>query len=489
MPLQKWQGCKLLFTVMSDQVAPIEEISLNDIDPRLRKQVDNARKNIAKNPAYVVEVCTGILQRHPGCLEVRKVLRDAQRRINGGKSAVATKLKNLSVLPQSFKLASDLKKDPQLALISAEKVIGIAPEAKTGHQTLGKAAEALSMKGTAVFAYQCIHEIDAKDDANNEALGSALIEAGEPQEAVKLGDLILRANPASEAGQDLVRRASVALSMQKGKWEDEGGFRDKLANEAEAIELEQAARVVNDEETVEKLAQKNLEQLEKEPENLNLYREIISGYRSIGNFTKALEFAKKARQTSSGKADPTLERLEMDLGQALLRAEVSVLEEKLAASPEDAALQAQLKELQAKEHKSNLSNARRIVEKYPNDYAARFELGQLLYADGNYDEAIQQFQLAQRNPKVRVRAILMLGKTFMAKGIFDMAVEQLELAKKEIPVMDETKKEIIYELAMAHEKNNNDEKAIAEYKIIYSNDIGYKDVAAKINSFYASKQA
>lgn len=469
------------------EVAPIEEITLNDIDPRLRKQVENARKNVTKNPAYVVEVCLGILQRNPGCLDVRKVLRDAQRRINGGKSALATQMKNLSVLPMALKLNSELKKDPAAAILSAEKVIGQAPDSKTGHQTLGKAAEALAMKGTAVFAYECIHQIDPKDDVNNQAYGTALIEAGEPQEAVKLGDKILRENPANEIGQDLVRRASVALSMQKGKWEDEGGFRDKLANEAEAIELEQASRVVNDAETVERLAQKNLELLEKEPENLNLYREIISGYRSIGNFAKALEFTKKARQTSSGKADPTLERLEMDIAQAQLRQRVDELEQKAEGAPQDAALQAQLAEARTEEHNQRLANARRIVEKYPNDYAARFELGQHLYADGEYDEAIQQFQLAQRNPKVRVRAILMLGKTFSAKGIFDMAVEQLETAKKELQIMDETKKEVIYELAKSHEQNNDTEKAIAEYKIIYSNDIGYKDVAEKINSFYAKK--
>lgn len=471
------------------EVAPIEEITLNDLDPRLRKQVENARKNLSKNPTYAVEVCVGILQRHPGCVEVRKVLREAQRRINGGKNAIASKLKTLSALPLILKLNGEVKKDPQAALISAEKIITQAPDAKGAHQALAKAAEALGMKETTVFGYQCVHEIDPKDSANQQALGTALIESGDPQAAVQLGDSILRDHPASEAGQDLVRRASVALSMQKGKWEQEGGFRDKLANETEAIELEQAARVVNDDETVEKLVQRNLELLEKEPENLNLYREIISGYRAIANFDKALHFTKKARQTASGKADPTLDRLEVDLAQAQMRAQVQEIEQKLSASPEDAALNAQLEEIRQKEHQFRLTNTRRIVEKYPNDYAARFELGNLLFADGNYDEAIQQFQLAQRNPKVRVRAILMLGKTFIAKGIFDMAVEQLEHAKKELTLMDETKKEVIYELAQAHEKNKNTEKAIAEYKIIYSNDIGYRDVAEKINSFYASKQA
>ena len=100
-----------------------------------------------------------------------------------------------------------------------------------------------------------------------------------------------------------------------------------------------------------------------------------------------------------------------------------------------------------------------------------------------------EFQKATRNPKVRVKAIMMLGRSMAAKGIYDMSISQFEEAKKEIPGMDDTKKAVIYELARAHEENGDLEKAINEYKLIYSNDIGYRDVAEKINNFYAQKNA
>ena len=65
---------------------------------------------------------------------------------------------------------------------------------------------------------------------------------------------ILAEQPGSEAAQDLIKRASVTASMKRGKWEDDkADFRDKLANEEEAVELEQRSRVVNDEETLQKL--------------------------------------------------------------------------------------------------------------------------------------------------------------------------------------------------------------------------------------------
>jgi hypothetical protein len=42
-----------------------------------------------------------------------------------------------------------------------------------------------------------------------------------------------------------------------------------------------------------------------------------------------------------------------------------------------------------------------LVERYPNDFAYRYELGALLLAANRLEEAVQQLQYAQRNPKFR----------------------------------------------------------------------------------------
>lgn len=64
----------------------MEECTLKDLDPRLQKQIENARKAVDKNPAYAVDIMTNIVGRHPGCLDARKILRQAQQRVSGGKS-------------------------------------------------------------------------------------------------------------------------------------------------------------------------------------------------------------------------------------------------------------------------------------------------------------------------------------------------------------------------------------------------------------------
>lgn len=55
--------------------------------------------------------------------------------------------------------------------------------------------------------------------------------------------------------------------------------------------------------------------------------------------------------------------------------------------------------------------------------------------------------------------------------------------------MNDSKKEIIYELATAYELMGQADKAFNEYKEIYSADISYKDVSDKINAYYASKNS
>ena len=144
-------------------------------------------------------------------------------------------------------------------------------------------------------------------------------------------------------------------------------------------------------------------------------------------------------------------------------------------------------QLRKQEHDIKLENAKQMVERYPNDFSYRFDLGTLLFEDGNLDEAIMQFQISQRSPNVRAQSLLGLGRAFTMGKKYDLAVDQLETAKKESKIMNDSKKEIIYELGTAYELMGKPEQAFNEFKEIYSADISYKDVDAKINAYYAKK--
>jgi tetratricopeptide (TPR) repeat protein len=78
----------------------------------------------------------------------------------------------------------------------------------------------------------------------------------------------------------------------------------------------------------------------------------------------------------------------------------------------------------------------------------------------------------------------LLGWCYGKLGMFDLATRQLEEASKEIPSMDETKKEIVYNLGLVYERMGDREKSLACMKQIYEAEHGYKDVASRVESSY-----
>lgn len=105
------------------------------------------------------------------------------------------------------------------------------------------------------------------------------------------------------------------------------------------------------------------------------------------------------------------------------------------------------------------------------------------------DKTIKELQLAQRSPKVRIDALVLLGKAYKQKGFSDLAIEQFNTVKSEIQGMSDQKKDILYELASSYEQQGDMDKAMVEFKLLYGADIAYRDVAQKIDDFYAKKSS
>ena len=69
--------------------------------------------------------------------------------------------------------------------------------------------------------------------------------------------------------------------------------------------------------------------------------------------------------------------------------------------------------------------------------------------------------------------------------MFDLSVRSIQSAIAEKVVFDDEKKELLYTLGTIFERQGKAEEAIEQYKLIYEIDIGYKDVAAKVDAYYA----
>jgi tetratricopeptide (TPR) repeat protein len=459
------------------------EIPVSALDARAQKMIENARVALQRgNFDYAVEVTGQVLKQTPGCLAVRKLQRSAQLKAAEGKNKLFTKAFG-SVTQAGFLLR---RKDPAKQMENAERMIAADPHNPAGLKMLAAAAVALELPETVAFAWECLRELQPQNCDTLLGLGEAYIASGRAQEALAVADGVLKMKPQDGDALALMRKASVAQTMDKGKWEDKGSFRDKLSDEKGAVSLERASKVVTSADMTRRLLEEALTRHWAEPENLDHLCLIVDAQRKLGDLAAAGEWVQKARQIPSGAADTTLERLESDLRVAVLEKDFAILQGQLDAKPEDVGAAVALAKAQGELIEFRLGQARSYVARYPNDYGARFTLANLFFEKGDYQNAIANYQQAQKNPKVRIAALAGMGKSLKARRMFDLAVAQFQSAKAELPVMDDLKKEIIYELADCFEMMGKAKEAINEYKTIYSDDIGFRDVANKINAFYAS---
>lgn len=461
----------------------MQEVPLNSLDVRLQKQVENAQVALQRgNFDYVIEVASQVLKSAPGCLPVRRLQRVALLKHHESKNKLVTKAFG-SMTMAGFIFSS--KKDPAKAMESAEKLLMLDPNNVPALKSLAEAVSSLGLVETAAFAWECIREAQPKDHDTLVHLAEAYLAAKMPKEAVKVADDLLKVRPQDGDALALMRKASVAQTMVKGNWESQASFRTKLKDENLATSLEQAAKVVTSGEMTQRLIDEAKQRLVAEPANLNHFRSIIDGYRRLDDPASALEYVKKARQLPSAAADVTLEKLQNDLGISVLDQKLKAAVAAAVADPADEALKKASEDAKVELVKAKLDDAKAYVERYPNDYAARFTLANLLLDAGEHQAAIANFQQALKSPKVRLAALGGMGRAFKARKMFDLAVQQFQTAKAEIPVMDDLKKDIIYQLAECFEGMGRKEEAITEYKLIYSEDVGFRDVADKINDFYS----
>ena len=460
------------------------EVAVSSLDPRHQKLIENARVALERgNLEYVLEVTSQVLKTQPGCLPVRKLQRVAQLRQHRGKSSgfMGKAFSGFSTAPFMF----GGKKEPSKQLEAAEAMLAKDPNNVSGLKMLAEAAGALGFPETVAFALEAVREIEPGNRANLLALGEALLAAGKPVDALKVADDLLRDKPTDADAQNLMRKASVAQTVVKHSWDQKTSYRDKLRDEAQAISLEQSAKVVTGDVMTQRLLDEALGRVTKEPNNLNHYRSVAQAYRQLGNLEEALAWVRKARQQPVGKTDAALEKQESELATAVVEKQVTDAEAAVAAAPDDAAAQARLAAAKKELAEFKLTESKRYVERYPNDFAARYAFGSLLLEQGQTDAAIAQFQQAQKGPQVRIPSLVGLGRCFKVKKLYDLAVAQLNTAKNDLSSMDDTKKDVIYELGTCYELMGKPEAAIEEFKAIYSEDIGFRDVAEKINAFYS----
>ena len=435
-----------------------------------------------QNFEYAIAIFTQVLGREPACFEARQALRASQFKKNGGSTSLFKKM--LGGASSSPLLAkAQLAKNPVERIQILEQVLTADPPNSAAHKMLAEAALEADFPRTACLSYEILLKNSPKDFNLAMDYGQALARSGNVPKAESVLVELQEAYPHKAEVREALKNLSARNTLQTGGYDaladGTGSYRDILKNKEEAVSLEQENREVKDENVADRLIREYEARVAVEPRNLKNLRTIADLYAQKREFDKALEYCERIRSMDGG-ADPSLDQYISDLVVKKFDSALAQLDPNAADYAEETA------RLQSERQAFELNECKARVDRYPTDLQLRFDLGVLYFKAGKLPEAIQEFQKAQANPNKRIQAMGFLGQCFARRGMNDLAARTLQNAIKEKPVLDDEKKDLIYQLGCVLEKMGKREEAMEQFKQIYEIDIGYRDVAAKVDAFYAA---
>lgn len=427
------------------------------------------------------------------CLEIdpcysraRKFLRTAvlQKYAKSKPSSFSMKLAELSALSASMKASSALKAGKyKEAILTSEKALETAPLSVKLQILASKCCTEAGDHESAAM----ILESGLQYDLTNKELMLALVDchsaAGNWRKAHDTLVILVNKNPQDGALVSRLKDTDARLTMSQG-WNDvansdeKEGYRKLIKDKAQAAKLDMAAKSVTAAGDADALIAEQKAKIAKEPKNINYYKGLARIYQQMKRFDDAVDILKQAQAISS--ADPELDR-------HLTNVKIMSYDARIAEF-QDSGDEESAQNLSDERNQFVFDDLVQRVERYPNDLRLRYELGRQYLMYEEYDDAIGQFQLSQRSPKERCESLHGLAQCFRAKGQRDMAIMQLEIALDQLPVMDDMKKAVLFDLGELIEESGDIERAFKLYKEVYGADISYKDIDAKMQRIYKLRQ-
>ncbi len=461
------------------------EKTLNDLTRDLRVLFTKGNDALQRdNFDYAISLFNQVLVKEPGLHECRRALRTAQLKKGGGGGFMKKMWSTASSQPLVAKGELALRTNPAEALGIAEQILNGDPFNSGAHRLIVKAATALEMPNTIVLSLELMHRNSPKDKEIAIQLANALAEIGDPMRGERVLSELYRANPTDNDLAQALKDISARKTMDEGGYDElaegKGSYRDILKNKEEAVSLEQQNRVERSEDVTDRLIKEYETRLQTEPKNLRLVRQLAELYAQKKDFDRSLTYYDRLKSSELGN--------DASLDSAIAQTKAKRIEYMISQlDPNAQDFAEKTTQLEAEKQNYLLSECQRRVERFPTDLQIRFEMGQLYFQANKVSEAIAEFQKAQNNPHRRIASMNYLAQCFSKKKMYDLAARTLQNAIKEKPVLDEEKKELIYNLGSVLETVNKKDEAIEQFKFIYEVDSGYKDVAEKVEKYYSGQ--
>ncbi|HON07109.1 MAG TPA: tetratricopeptide repeat protein [Verrucomicrobiota bacterium] len=465
----------------------MQEKTVTQVPRQVRELYEKGKLALQRNNLEYAQMhFEQALKMEPAFYDCREALREVQFKRGGGSKNIFKKMFGAaSVSSQIAKAQLSLKKNPVEAIEICEGILNEDPDNATAHRIIAEAAVAAEFPRTAILSLGILANKEPENKEIKLKLAELFAQIDQVDKAEAIFEELLQLYPndaeISRAYKNLSARKTLVETGFEAVAQGKADYRDLIKDKEEAVALEQEQRAIKTDDVTQRLIEEYTERLQKEPNNLKLVRSLAELYAQKKNFDKSLEYYTILKNSELGN-DPSLDKAIAD---TTLK-KFDFLMEQLDKNAPD--YEEKLSQLKAQKQTYQIEECKQRAERYPTDLSIKFELGVLYFNAGKINEAIAEFQKAQNNPQKRIASLNYLAQCFAKRGMYDSAIRMLQNAIKEKPVFDEEKKDLIYQLGCIYEKMNKKEQAIDQFKQIYEIDISYRDVAAKIDAYYASHQ-
>jgi tetratricopeptide (TPR) repeat protein len=365
---------------------------------------------------------------------------------------------------------------------SLERYLALDPLHEGSNEKLADSLRRAGFKRSASAVLRAYATHDPRCLWASRGAGAMLYELGDMPGALAMYEQALKIDPRDQDSLKARKNLAAEGALKSSKLESATSTRDLMKDKDSAAKLEKQAKLYLSPEEVGKALASLEPQLAERPDDQKLLRDVAELREKKRDYEGALDCYERLGQLVgaspelAAKAGPELVNKIGDLRILVQEATVREAERGGDRGAFEGATRI-LVQLRIQEWK-------RRVKNQPTDLGFKFELGQALLAGGQLDEAIAELQQAVKDPRRKGEAYLALGRAFRKKGLLDLAKGQLEKATEGQGShgLGDLAKQVLYELGQIAEEAAKPQEALQIYSRILEQDIGYLDVARKVQT-------
>ena len=394
----------------------------------------------------------------------------------------------LTTWPVRARLKAALRtRDFLKALQHAERVLAGNPWDVGAQKDLAAAAEELGLVDVAAWALEQARPHQPDDVGLNRALARLYEQRGDFTQAMALWGVVTRLRPDDIEAAHKLKDLAVADTLTRGNYR--GALADDASRPDDALETTPHTPGPRLDETpvpegrVGREAAPLRAQIDADPTNGSLYRQLAVLYRRAGDLDQARAVLQDGIAAAGAAFELTAELADLDIEP--FRVNLAVAEEQCKARPDDERLRRLRLRLRKEVNTRELDLYRQKADRFPLERGWRYEVGVRLLRGGQIDEAIQELQAARDDPRFRWQALLHLGHCFKARNNWRLALRNFEEALELLPAAGETgrRKDLLFLLAQGSAESGDLARAVEWGHELAHLDFAYRDIGRLVDEW------